>query len=172
MPTQDEIELTRNVRATIDEIAASLGDGELGLVFHRSEDWAKPSRCFENAAEKARRDGGKVAYGWTFHLRHVEDMPGQSYVFITHHAVWHGPNGTLVNVTPYTDDKHYPLPAPGKDFVFAVDTKAKPVATKSGAAPLPLRFYPIGDDERLVVYVKKLNEEEQEKYRKLFKENG
>jgi hypothetical protein len=167
MPTNEEIELTRKVRAKIDEIAASLGNGKPGLVFHRPEDWAMPSRCFENAAEKVRRDGGKVAYGWTFHLRHVEDMPGQSYVFITHHAVWHAPKGILVNVTPYPDDKHHPLPAPRQDFVFAVDAKARPVVTKSGAAALPIRFYAIGDDERLAAYVKKLNAEEQEKYGKL-----
>src|SRR5262249_44095547 len=135
MPTQDKIELTRKVRAKIDEIAASLGSSKLGLVYHRPEDWAKPSRCFENAAEKARRDSGKVVYGWTFHLRHVEDMPGQSYMFITHHAVWHAPNGTLVNVTPYPDDRHYPLPAPGQDFVFAVDATATPIATKTSGLP-------------------------------------
>jgi hypothetical protein len=96
-------------------------------------------------------------------------MMGQSYVFITHHDVWHAPNGTLVNVTPYPGDKHYPLPAPGQDFVFAVDATATPIATKSGAVSLPLRFYAIGDDERLAAYVKKLNKEEQEKYRNLYK---
>jgi len=46
--------------------------------------------------------------------------------------------------------------------------EAQPVATKSGLASLPLQFYAIGDDERLAAYVKKLNEEEREKYRKLY----
>ncbi len=105
MPTPDEIELSGKVYAKIKEIAASLGIGNLlGLVFHRPEDWAMPSRCFENAAAKVRRDGGKMAYGWTFHKRHVEDIPEQVYVFITHHAVWHAPDGGLVNVTPYPED--------------------------------------------------------------------
>jgi hypothetical protein len=75
-----------------------------------------------------------------------------------------------VNVTPYPDDKHYPLPAPGVDFVFAPDAKAKPIAVKSGVVSLPLQYYAIGDDEWLVAYVKKLNEDEQEKYRKLSNE--
>jgi len=44
------------------------------------------------------------------------------------------------------------------------------VATKSGAASMPLQFYPISDDERLGAYVKKLNEEEQEKWRKQHEE--
>ena len=35
----------------------------------------------------------------TFHHRFVERMPGPGYLFITHHAVWNAPDGSLVNVT-------------------------------------------------------------------------
>ena len=95
-------------------------------------------------------------------------MPGQSYLFITHHAVWHAPDGSLVNVTPYPDPKHYPLPAPGQDILFVVDQKATLVPAINGAGPLPMQFFALGDDDRLLDYVKKLNEDEQEKCRKLY----
>lgn len=108
-----DTDLTKWVRQEIAAIAARLGAGKPGLVYHRPETWAEAPRCFENVAAKVQQDGGKLIPGWTFHLRHVAEMPGQSYLFITHHAVWHAPDGSLVNVTPYPDPKHYPLPAPG-----------------------------------------------------------
>ena len=148
------------------QIASRTGGPKPGLVHHRPEEWAHPSRCFENVAEKIRKDGGRIIYGWTFHLRFVEHAPDEAYLFITHHAVWHSPDGSLVNVTPYPDDKHYPLPGSEQDFVFLTDTNAKPVPTKAGAASLPLEFFPLGDDTRLVEYVKQMNQEEQEKCRK------
>src|SRR5262249_879898 len=48
-------------------------------------------------------------------------IPEAAYLFLTHHAVWHAPDGRLVNVTPYPDPKHHPLPGPGSDILFLVD---------------------------------------------------
>jgi hypothetical protein len=39
-------------------------------------------------------------------------------LFLTHHAVWHAPNGQMIDVTPYPDPKHHPL-APGGSILFS-----------------------------------------------------
>src|SRR5580698_5888752 len=106
-------ELVAKIRGRITEIASRTNGPKPGLVHHQPEEWALPSRCFENVTEKVHRDGGSAIYGWTFHLRFVEHRLDEAYMFITHHAIWHSPDGSLVNVTPYPDDKHYPLPGPG-----------------------------------------------------------
>ena len=78
-----------------------------------------------------------------------------------------GAASRLVNVTPYPDAKHYPLPRPGGDILFLVDDKAQPIVTDKLVAPLPLRFFPLSDEDGLVAYVKQLNDDEQEKCRRI-----
>src|SRR6266545_3012461 len=111
-------DLTKLVMARVKAIAPTVSGQPLGLAYHRPESWADAARCFENAARKVSQDGGRTQFGWTFHLRFVEDIPGAAYLFLTHHAVWNALDGRLVNVTPYPDPKHYPLPSPGADFLF------------------------------------------------------
>ena len=140
-------ELTKLVKARIDTVAPTISAQPLGLAYHRPESWADASRCFENVSRKGSRDGGRTQFGWTFHLRFVEDIPDASYLFLTHHAVWHAPDGHLVNVTPYPDPKHHPLPRPGADILFLVDDKALPVRNRNIIAPLPLQFFTLHGDE-------------------------
>ncbi|SRR5216684_2039796 len=161
-------DLTKLVKARIDAIAPTISRQPLGLVSHLPESWAEAAKCFENVSRKVSQDGGRTQFGWTFHLRFVEDIPGPGYLFLTHHAVWNAPDGRLVNVTPYPDPRHYPLPRPGADILFLVDDKAMPVRTEKLVAPSPLQFFALNDDERLAAYVKRLNDEEQEKCRKLY----
>jgi hypothetical protein len=83
MPTPED---ARKVYAKIDEIAASLGAGKPWLVFHRPEDWAIPSRRFENAAEKIRRVVGRVAYLSKSYLFGIRFRTGFSFfrkIFLT-----------------------------------------------------------------------------------------
>jgi hypothetical protein len=160
--------LTKLVKARIDAIAPTISDQPRGLAYHRPESRADASRCFENVSRKVAQDGGRTLFGWTFHLRFAEDIPDAAYLFLTHHAVWHAPDGRLVNVTPYPDPKHHPLPGSGSDILFLVDDKAVPVRNGNIIAPLPLRFFTLYGDERLTAYVERLNAEEQEKYRQIY----
>ena len=77
--------------------------------------------------EKVKQDGGTGRFGWTFHLRIAPSLG--AYLFVTHHAVWHAPDGRLVDVTPFHHDlRHHPLTENG-DVLFLVDDAAQPVET-------------------------------------------
>ena len=101
-----------------------------------------------------------MQFGWTFHHRLVESLPGPGYLFLTHHAVWHAPSGELVDVTPYPDVKHRPI-GPIGSILFLVDDKAKPFTSEKMIAPLPLRFFAIDEAGDMLKYVQGLNEKEQ-----------
>ena len=83
----------------------------------------------------------------------VADIPGPGYVIAVHHAVWHTPNGYLIDITPFhPEPKHRPLSS-GGDVLFLVGDRAMPVTTGRLVAPRPSRFYPLSADERLITYV-------------------
>lgn len=149
------------LEAGINSAASTVSRQPLGLVYHLPENWAHASRCFENVSRKVAEAGGRIRNGWTFHHRFVERIPGPGYLFLTHHAVWHAPDGRLINVTPYPDRIHFPLPRPDSDFLFLVDDNAEPVRTERLMAPLPLRFFALTAEKEIVTYVNELNEMEQ-----------
>jgi len=155
------------IKAKIDAIAPTVSRQPLGLVHHQPEASAETGRCFENVGRKVAQDGGRVQFGSTFHHRYVEKLPGPGYLFITHHAVWHAPNSQLIDITPYPDPKHHPL-APGGSILFLIDDKAEPVKTDKLIAPLPLRFFALGENDELKAYVARLNADEQEKCREIY----
>src|ERR1700722_6454186 len=98
----------------------------IGLASHKPEDWATPTQCFTNVDEKIRRSGGSHKVGWAFLRRVVADIPEPGYVIAFHHAVWHAPDGTLIDVTPFHHDpKHRPYGVDGS-VLFLVDAKAQP----------------------------------------------
>jgi hypothetical protein len=156
------------ITARIESVAATISRQPLGLAHHLPERWAEAARCFENVSRKVADDGGRAQFGWTFHHRFVESVPGPGYLFLTHHAVWHAPNGHLINVTPYPDPKHFPLPRPGPSILFLVDDKAVPVVTEQLIAPLPLRFFAMTDEGAIVGYVNQLNETEKKNCEKIY----
>jgi hypothetical protein len=155
------------IKAKVSTIAPTVSRQQLGLVHHRPEAWAEATHCFENVGRKIAQDGGRAQFGWTFHHRYVERIPGPGYLFLTHHAVWHSPNGQMIDVTPYPDPKHHPL-APGGNILFLLDDKAVPVRTEKLIAPLPLRFFALGEASELAAHVTRLNDEEQEKCRGIY----
>ena len=119
---------------------------------------------------KIQRDGGHCKFGWMFNHRFVVEIPGPGYLIAVHHAVWHAPNGCMVDVTPFHHDpKHRPL-APGGDVLFLVDDCAEPVTTDKVIAPLPSRFKALSDEERLVAHVQRLTLEERETCLQILKE--
>jgi hypothetical protein len=154
-------------RTEIEKIARSISDGPVSLAKHAPEVGADAHRCFENAARKAERDGGQVMFGWTFHSRVVDDIPGPGYLFASHHAVWHAPDGRLVDVTPHPDPKHKPLGSDGS-IIFLVDRKAHPVRTGNQIAPLPMRFFARNADPQLTAYVDELNLKENDACRAIY----
>ena len=58
-----------------------------------------PGRCFDNVAGMVRRSGGTMLTGWS--LREVPTV----FVEGTFHAVWRGPDGRVVDVTPHEDGR-------------------------------------------------------------------
>ncbi|UWR77122.1 hypothetical protein K4L04_03955 [Phaeobacter inhibens] len=57
---------------------------------------AQPSECFFNVAERIKRDGGTMVYGWS-----IWEWP-RVFIEAEHHAVWEK-NGTLVDITPHAN---------------------------------------------------------------------
>jgi hypothetical protein len=140
----------------------------LGLVHNRPELWAQPAGCFANVIRKVAQDGGRSRFGWTFHHRFVERTPGPGYLFITHHAVWNAPDGSLVNVTPYPELRHHPYSVGRNNMVFLVDDNARPFQRQNFLTPLPLRFFSVTEgDTDLDAYVEELNKKEQDQWHKL-----
>lgn len=158
---------TMDPNEALKAFAATISRQTMGLVYHRPEPWAGVLRCFDNAEEKVRREGrGRVCYGWTFHDRIA--IGKGPYLFATHHAVWHVPEGWLVDVTPFHEDpKHHPHGWDG-NVLFLVDDAALPVQIRGQITALPLRYFAVGDDPRLVEYVDGLRREEEHKCRELY----
>jgi hypothetical protein len=140
------------LKATIDRIAPTLSQGPMGLAQHRSEYWAKANRSFENVAEKVLYDGGASVSGWVFSYRSGDGIPAPGYLLVSHHAVWHAPDGRLVDVTPYPKAALRPI-SPGEDTLFLVDAAAAPGREGKRFVPLPPRFFALSEDPGLAAYV-------------------
>lgn len=144
--------------------AATISRQQLGLALHRPLELGNALQCFGNATRSVELEGSKVRFGWVFQHRLVQSIPGPGYLIAVHHAVWHAPNGQLVDVTPFAEDpKQHPLGS-GGDVLFLVDDRALPVATDYLIAPLPSRFFPLTADEELVAYVASLFADEKKIY--------
>jgi hypothetical protein len=157
-----------NIDEAIRSYAAFVSNQQLGLVHHLPEPWAKLGECFANVFEQVKRKGGRFQPGWMFHSRYVTDIPGPGYIIFSHHAVWHSPNGTLIDITPFHNEiKHQPLTVQ-QSVLFLVDDKAQPLVIRNRLTALPLRFFPLSDDERLLSYIQKLAEDEETKAQSLY----
>jgi hypothetical protein len=164
-----DITLTKDM---IDKVARQVSRGPMGLAHYRPEAWALPTNCFRNVARKVQESGGRGLYGWTFHHRLAEKIPGNPlYLYVTHHAVWHAPDGSLVDVTPYPDERHKPIGQDG-DTLFLVDEGAAPIAVAGQPAPLPLRFFAIDESAELTRYIEELNQREKASCRELYDRAG
>lgn len=63
------------------------------LVPVRPEEYSQHDACYDNVAEKVKRDGGKLHYGWVvWQSKHIIEAE--------HYAVWENPAGDLVDVSP------------------------------------------------------------------------
>jgi hypothetical protein len=154
---------------SINSFARTISSQPMGLAYHRPEKWAHAFHCFANVIKKVQQDGGNARFGWTFSCRIMSDAPDLGYLIATHHAVWHAPDGRLVDVTPFhTDAKHHPY-APTGDVLFLVDDKAKPVVVgKNALAPLPLKFFPLSNDDRLIAHIEEIRDKEEQQCKDIY----
>jgi len=117
---------------------------------------------------KVKRCGGRERFGWMFHYRVVPEIDGLGYLIAVHHAVWHAPDGCLIDVTPFhADEKHHPITAAG-DVLFLVDDQAEPLFIHNQLAPLPSKFHALCADARLIAHVEKLRIDEQSACQRIY----
>lgn len=64
----------------------------------RAEPACEPLDCFGNVRRKVQRVGGAIRFGWS-----IWEWPSV-YIEAEHHAVYEGPDGSLIDVTPPADD--------------------------------------------------------------------
>jgi len=135
-------------RANIDAFARQIGGQGLGLVEYRPEDGMSPTMCFGNVVRKIARDGGRARYGWMFQVKHPEHLQEAEYLNAIHHAVWNGPDGQLIDVTPFhVEARHHPVTQNGS-IVFLWDPEAEPVGAGDALVTLPIKFFPTGPGEQ------------------------
>lgn len=165
-------ELLRAVEAFAAEICA---DGLLGWVRHQPAPNARLNECFSNASIVASQHGGRVRYGWTFRYHSAKDIG--EYLTAIHHAVWHNPaDCSLVDVTPFhKNPRHQPILSSSSQYTsvyFLFDDNSQPVETAKGDLSLPVRFYAIGDDQKLKEYVARQQARELESYKREYQRPG
>ena len=157
MITNEELDIA------IENFAKTISKQILGLVYHRPTPEAKATNCISNVLSFIERNGGGIKFGWTFHHRISPEFG--DYLFSTHHAVWHNPNGNLIDITPFNNDpKHHPKTVNGS-ILFLLDDNAKPIKVENYLIPLPLKYYAIYKNEKLEHYVKSLRDKELKYYK-------
>ena len=92
--------------------------------------WAKLAYCFDNSAEMAAREGGSAAYGWA-----IWRWPGRWFE-AEHHAVWRGPDGTLLDVTPQPGEPERTLFLPDRQAVYDPTTFRRNIMAADADNPL------------------------------------
>lgn len=82
------------VNKIVDKLLVQMGiDIEPEQVALRPEPYCRALSCYYNVAEKVRREGGKIHYGWAI-------WQSQYLCQAEHHAVWENDRGELLDITP------------------------------------------------------------------------
>ncbi len=163
MITSDEL------NKAIENFAKSISKHTPGLVYHMTASGAKATNCISNVLQFVEKYGGSVKYGWTFNHR-VSPEYGD-YLFSTHHAVWHAPDGKLIDITPFhKDQKHHPITVNGS-VLFLIDDYAEPIQVENYLIPRPLKYYPIRRNKETEQYMKRLKNNEIKYYKDIFRIN-
>ena len=68
-------------------------DYETEYVSVKTEEYSNWGQCYYNVAEKVRRDGGKIHYGWALYQSKILSEAER-------HAVWEDENEKLLDITP------------------------------------------------------------------------
>jgi len=86
--------------------------------------------CFYIVAERQRRDGGEIVFGWNLWTwPHV-------WLKAEHHAIWRSPNGSLVDLTPKPVDRIVFLPDASQPYDYELNRRVSNIckALKSDPA--------------------------------------
>jgi len=151
-----------DLRPHLKEFAQAISSQQLGVVRYSPEKWATSLKCIENASLKVEQNDGRVQFGWIFNYRVITKTSNLGYLIAIHHAIWHAPNGHLIDVTPFhSDPKHHPIAINDGSVVFLIDDNAAPIVTQHTISPLPSKFHPLGDNEELIEYVQQLRKIEE-----------
>lgn len=78
----------------------------------RVEHYATPLNCYINVAEKIKRDGGKIHYGWVVWV-------GKYICEAEHHAVWEDEDESLLCITPRSVETDTIMFIPDNEKVYA-----------------------------------------------------
>jgi hypothetical protein len=81
------------------------------MVPVKIESYAKVSNCFPNVAEKVKKDGEDICYGWVI-------WQSPNLIEAEMHAVWISPDNSLVDITPRDIDFESVLFIPDENFVY------------------------------------------------------
>lgn len=83
------------------DLCAEIATGvEPEFILHEPSQDAVVRECFNNVAERVRRIGGDLVYGWA-----IWEWPGV-FIEAEHHAVWRSPDGVLIDITPHEYPTH------------------------------------------------------------------
>ncbi|NIJ20734.1 hypothetical protein FHS95_002426 [Sphingomonas naasensis] len=87
---------------------------------------SKPAYCFDNSVACAQAQGGEAVYGWA-----IWRWPGRWFE-AEHHAVWRGPDGALLDVTPQAGDPPRVLFLPDPDAPYDPATFRRNIMAPDG----------------------------------------
>jgi len=92
--TRHVLDTPRSLTHDIHELCKSVSPTTLpSYVQVLPEDFAVQNECYGNVAEKIRRDGGSLRYGWQIWEKK------RLFVEAEFHAVWVSPQGEMIDVT-------------------------------------------------------------------------
>lgn len=165
----------------VKDFASQISSNPLIAMEHNPDAQANPLACFGNVMAKVEREGGECVYGWIFGYHKSEFG---EYLTATHHAVWVDSNDTPLDITPFADAQHnYIIKVNNNRVVFVADELAEFVEINiksnenvSGReiiirAPLPMKYFPITNNQELKEYIKKEVEKEQQHCEEIYKGN-
>ena len=97
------------------------------------------SFCFDNVAEKVRRIGGSIAYGWA-----IWNL--QSFYFeAEHHAVWRNKLGNLIDVTPQMGNRRRMLFLPDDAATFDPNQPRQNILHPDGNSAAAVKMTNLGN---------------------------
>lgn len=117
-----------SVSPPVEAFAATLDSGSVpSFVPVLPEPGCVVAECFFNVMEKVEREGGSIRYGWI-----IWENP-KVWLLGEFHAVWEGPDGELIDITPKADGERRILFQPDGHRVYEFAPVARVIQPLSGS---------------------------------------
>ena len=123
----------------------SIAPGTPVFIDSRPEPDAEPGYCFNNAARKAARDGGAVAYGWA--IWHLDGV----YFEAEHHGIWRSHHGQLVDVSPQFGNPPTILFLPDAAAVYDQRNFRSNLMEPQSGIPLAVEFVDLAQTRNAII---------------------